>query len=339
MAKVSTYATATTPTTSEYLYLIQGGVSKKITLASLLATTLSFGGLAGAESLKATALASAVNRVNVTGALTTNNCVISVEGSDTNPGLVVMTKGSGALFVCTGGSSSEVQAKFSQTANAVNFWELTGAAAGNGVSLYLSGASTNISAYLATKGNGQWCFATGGTTGEIQARVSQVVNAVNYLEFKGGTTGNGVTIATNGSDSGSDLFFDCKGAGRVRSLDGITSSHATNGVGYETGAGGTVTQATSKATGVTLNKVCGTITLNGAALASATVVSFVLTNSAIAAGDNLIVNHDSVGTLGGYMLNARCAAGSATIDVRNVTGGSLSEAIVLKFTLIKAVTA
>jgi hypothetical protein len=119
----------------------------------------------------------------------------------------------------------------------------------------------------------------------------------------------------------------------------ITSSGATAGIGYATGAGGTVTQATSKSTGVTLNKECGEITLNGAALASATVVSFVLTNSGIAAGDNLILNHVATGTFGGYSLNGRCAAGSATIDVRNLTAGSLSEAIVIRFTVIKGVTA
>ena len=36
--------------------------------------------------------------------------------------------------------------------------------------------------------------------------------------------------------------------------------------GYVTGEGGAVTQATSKSTAVTLNKKCGTVTMNGAAL-------------------------------------------------------------------------
>jgi hypothetical protein len=113
----------------------------------------------------------------------------------------------------------------------------------------------------------------------------------------------------------------------------------TGGLGYGTGAGGTVTQATSKSTGVTLNKVCGEVTMNAAALAAGAIVSFVLTDSAIAAGDRLVLNHVSGGTLGAYGLNAACAAGSATIYVRNNTGGSLSEAIVIGFALIKAVTA
>ena len=109
--------------------------------------------------------------------------------------------------------------------------------------------------------------------------------------------------------------------------------------GYATGSGGTVTQATSKATGVTLSKSTGQITLNNAALAADTTVSFTLTNTVIEAGDILIMNHISAGTAGSYLLNAQSAAGTASINVRNITAGSLSEAIVIAFAVIKAVTA
>jgi hypothetical protein len=79
--------------------------------------------------------------------------------------------------------------------------------------------------------------------------------------------------------------------------------------------------------------------MNGAALAAGTIVSFTLTNSAIAATDVLALNHHATGTLGAYSLNASCAAGSAQINVRNNTAGSLSQAIVLRFALIKGVNA
>lgn len=105
------------------------------------------------------------------------------------------------------------------------------------------------------------------------------------------------------------------------------------------GTGGAVTQATSKSTGVTLSKPCGAITLNNASLGAATIVSFVLTNTFVAANDVLILNHISGGTPGSYTLNARCAAGSATIDVRNNTAGALGEAIVIQFALIKSLNA
>lgn len=149
-----------------------------------------------------------------------------------------------------------------------------------------------------------------------------------------------------------DLFSLIGGSfGLIATLNGVTgefltsaalrTSGATQGVGYATGAGGTVTQATSKSTAVTLNKVTGTITMNGAALAAATIVSFTFTNSAIGASDQIVVSHEGTGTLGGYTLNARTSgvAGSGTIDVRNNTAGSLSEAITLRFSIIKSVNA
>jgi hypothetical protein len=128
---------------------------------------------------------------------------------------------------------------------------------------------------------------------------------------------------------------------RVTVAGAITSAAATAGIGYETGAGGTATQGagSGKSTAVTLSKVTGQVTMNNAALAANTTVSFVLTNTAIAATDMVYVSHISGGTLGSYTCTATPAAGSATIYVRNVTAGSLSEAIVLQFVVIKAVTA
>ena len=113
----------------------------------------------------------------------------------------------------------------------------------------------------------------------------------------------------------------------------------TDKAGYITGEGGTVTQATSKATAVTLSKKCGQITMHNASLAADTTVSFTLTNSTIVATDLLVLNHVSGGTAGSYLLNAQAGAGSASINVRNINAGSLGEAIVIGFAVIKAVTA
>jgi hypothetical protein len=113
----------------------------------------------------------------------------------------------------------------------------------------------------------------------------------------------------------------------------------TDKAGYITGEGGTVTQSTSKATAVTLNKKCGQITMHNASLAADTTVSFTLTNTTIVATDLLVLNHVSGGTAGSYLLNAQAGAGSASINVRNITAGSLGEAIVISFAVIKAVTA
>lgn len=109
----------------------------------------------------------------------------------------------------------------------------------------------------------------------------------------------------------------------------------TNPFGYIAGGGGTVTQATNKATGVTLNKPSGQITMNNASLAAATIVSFTFTNSTISSTDLLVINHVSGGTIGSYTFTAACGSGSATVYVRNATSGSLGEAIVLRYAVIK----
>ena len=126
--------------------------------------------------------------------------------------------------------------------------------------------------------------------------------------------------------------------GTSLSTSGNQVISGTGKQGYASGSGGTITQATSKATGVTLSKSNGQITLNNAALTADTTVSFTLTNTVIEAGDVLVLNHISGGTAGSYLLNAQSAAGSASINVRNITTGSLSEAIVIAFVVIKAVT-
>lgn len=112
------------------------------------------------------------------------------------------------------------------------------------------------------------------------------------------------------------------------------------GLGYGTGfsVGGTVTQLTSKSTGVTLNKLCGQITMNNAALANGVTVVFTVTNNTVAAADTIIVNIQSGATgTGGYIIQAEeISAGSFNIAVRNVSGGSASDALVLNFTVIKS---
>jgi hypothetical protein len=120
----------------------------------------------------------------------------------------------------------------------------------------------------------------------------------------------------------------------------LLSTGSPTAIGYATGAGGTVVQATSKATGVTLNKLCGRITMHGAALAAAAEVSFVVTNSLVAATDVVVVCVQSVGTAGAYLVTVGAvSAGSFAITVGNVSAGSLSQALVLNFVVLKGVAA
>lgn len=100
--------------------------------------------------------------------------------------------------------------------------------------------------------------------------------------------------------------------------------------------GGSVTQGTSKSTGVTLNRVVGQITMHNAALASSTSVGFTLTNSVIDADDVVFVCIGSGATAASYQVCVDAvAAGSCKFHLRNTSGGSLGEAVVLNFGVIK----
>jgi len=117
---------------------------------------------------------------------------------------------------------------------------------------------------------------------------------------------------------------------------GVIASTGTSGVGYATGAGGTVTQATSRTTGVTLNKTTGAVTLFSAA-GSATAATFTVTNSTVAATDVIILNQKSGTDLYDLMVTA-VAAGSFNITFRT-TGGTTTETPVFNFAVMKGVAA
>ena len=116
----------------------------------------------------------------------------------------------------------------------------------------------------------------------------------------------------------------------------FTTCYASQEIGYSTAAQGTVTQATSKSTGVTLNKSSGQITMNNAALANGAVVTFTLTNNLLSAKDVIIVNVSGGATTAGTYTAFVCSigAGSAVLGLYNISAGSLSEAVVLNYAII-----
>jgi len=109
-------------------------------------------------------------------------------------------------------------------------------------------------------------------------------------------------------------------------------------LGYTAEGQGTVTQATSKSTAVTLNKPAGQITMNNAALGATTNVTFTLNNTFISTNDILILNVAAGATAGAYNCwVSGLSAGAASITVRNISAGSLSEAVVINYALIHCV--
>jgi len=124
----------------------------------------------------------------------------------------------------------------------------------------------------------------------------------------------------------------------VSTVEGpITLTSPTGaGLGYGAGAGGAVTQATNRATGVTLNKLSGTITGNAASLAGVTIATFTVTNTTVAVTDVVIVAKVS-GDADSMCWVSAVAAGSFDISVRN-NHASVADttAMVINFAVIKA---
>jgi hypothetical protein len=131
--------------------------------------------------------------------------------------------------------------------------------------------------------------------------------------------------------SGTDNFkIDSSGNARVL---------GPGGLGYGTGSGGTVTQITSKTTGVTLNKTNGQITTTNAAIAANANASFTVTNSTVAATDTIILTKVSGGTSSRYTIMVTAvAAGSFEVTIINNSASSQSDVVVVNFAVIKAVT-
>lgn len=112
-----------------------------------------------------------------------------------------------------------------------------------------------------------------------------------------------------------------------------------NQLGYTTAAQGSVTQATSKSTAVTLNKSAGRISMNGASLAANTAVTFTLNNNLISSNDIVITNISGAvtgsPTAGAYTTYvSSMTTGSAALTLRNLTAGALAEDVIINFALI-----
>jgi hypothetical protein len=178
--------------------------------------------------------------------------------------------------------------------------------------------------------------------GAIQFRgmnnaAAEVIYAMIYTYLVTVTNGDeegGIAIQTQKASVLADSIIISQR--RVLAVGGLQSLSPTSGVGYAIGAGGTVTQATSKTTGVTLNKVCGGITMHAAALANNAIVTFVVTCSAVDSVDipTIAVRSPQSGKYEAWISGV--STGSFEVSVKNVSGGSLSEAVILNVGLLKS---
>lgn len=112
-------------------------------------------------------------------------------------------------------------------------------------------------------------------------------------------------------------------------------------IGYATGAGAAVTQATNRSTGVTINAACGAITTDATSLAAGAEAAFTVTNSSVEVGDVVVVCLRSGATAGtSSPLVTAVAAGSFQITLTNLHASTADTgASIINFVVIKAVSA
>jgi hypothetical protein len=163
------------------------------------------------------------------------------------------------------------------------------------------------------------------------------ISSSQYCIWAGLSTGAAnSTVALVATDWGSYSMLNVPTGGtvylRVNNANQFQAN--VNGFGYPTGRGGAVTQATSRTTGVTLNTVCGAITLVSAA-GSTSWQTFTVTNSTVAATDTVLVVQKA-GTDKNMIFVTAVAAGSFAITFAT-TGGTTVEQPVFNFAVVKAV--
>ncbi len=267
--------------------------------------------------------------------------------SPTMTGAVLNTPTSGNLSNCTNlpistgvsGLGSNV-ASFLGTPSSANLRAALTDETGTGAAVFAN-TCTLVSPVLGTPTSGLLSNCTGLPVATGIANLGSGVAAF----LANPTSGNLATAVTGETGSGALVFAvspslttPSLGVSSAVSVTatGLIKSSGTAGIGYSTGAGGAVTQGTSRTTTVILNKTTGAITLFSAA-GSATPFSFTVTNSTVIATDTIIVSQKSGTDKYGIYVSA-VGAGSFEITVVDLNGSTV-ETPVINFCVLKGVAA
>ena len=186
-----------------------------------------------------------------------------------------------------------------------------------------------------------WATQANTTQTEINAKAAQVAaQAVdggysqNYINDNFIGVNNAQNITAIKTFSVSPIVPTPTTTGNIITMDNIIQKTAV-GIGYGTGAGGTVAQLTSKSTPVALNKPCGQIWTNNATLSAGATATFVCYNNLVSKNDIVLVHT-------GDLLKYECVAsasndGGFNVRLTNRTGSAYSENVLINFTIIKGV--
>lgn len=228
--------------------------------------------------------------------------------------------------------------------DALNISVRQGGAASDGCAI-LANVATYGTGFMGAMEATTSAIAGGVVVEGMQTQIGIVDNVLNkhygFVAAKnyGVGTGDAYYAGENGTGSWANAMRVNYGGNDVYKVSAAGVLSASS-LGYITGSGGTVTQLTSKATSVTINKVCGSIVTHDASLGAGVTAGFAVFNSKVAVGDVIVIHRGSGGTSGSYFVRVDSAqAGAFTVYLQNTSGGALAEAVTLNFAVIKAVTA
>lgn len=196
--------------------------------------------------------------------------------------------------------------------------------------------TTNALKTLTVKGSG---IAVQGATQNIgnSLRLYRADSVeMGYIGWSDESVANSAMLIK--SSNGNPILFSINTSEYMRiDTSGNVLVTGSGGLGYGTGSGGTVTQLTSKSTAVTLNKSNGQIVMHNAALAAGASVSFTVNSDRCGQYDVAhVVYNSGASSASNYEVKViYTTTNGFGVKVTNVSGGSLSEALVLNFVIIK----
>ena len=124
---------------------------------------------------------------------------------------------------------------------------------------------------------------------------------------------------------------------KLQVVGGIVSTDPTTGIGYAIGAGGTVVQGTNKGTAVTINKICGSITMANSIPVLNVWSSFTVNNTAIGLTDTILLSY-SGGANTYLFIPGKIVGGTSFVITFVSILGTAGDQPVINFSIIKSVT-
>lgn len=269
---------------------------------------------------------------------------VSVENIRLDGNTISTLDTNGNLVLAPNGTGSVSMSKVAITGGAITgITDLAIADGGTGAST-ASDARTNLGlGTIATQNSNNVTITGGSISGVTFTGSFSGLTLVESTTLTGLTTTNGGNLRLNGNtlsstNTNGNINLTPNGTGQVLT---------TAPIGYGTGAGGTVTQLTSRTTGVTLDKITGEIVLFAGSISGHEADEFTLTNNLIGANDVIMLcikSGAAAGTRKYYQVHAvAVTAGSCVISVGNIDNSSIpaagTESPVIQFVVLKGAVA